>query len=96
VSITNLHGQQGKYRFNNVTFQDNFISEIYFYVRFQIVWDVRVVGRIKGGKKTVWFGNGYGKVEYHPNDRSKERNITGDEFEQIVQMATRYLVRTQN
>jgi hypothetical protein len=79
-----------------LTFHDNFIPDIYYFIRIQIVWDVRVVGRVKGGKKTVWLGNGYGRVEFRPKDRSKERNVTADEFDEIVQMATRYLVRTKN
>jgi hypothetical protein len=96
ASIANLLAHQGIYRFNNMTFTDNFIPDIYYIIRVQVLWDLRVVGRIRGGKKTVWFGNASGKVEFRPTDHSRERNATIDEFDEMIRLATRYLVRTQS
>jgi hypothetical protein len=79
-----------------VTFHDNFVPDIYYFIRVQVVWDLRVVGRIRGGKKTVWFGSGNGRIEFGPTDRSKERNATAAEFDELVRTATRFFVRTSN
>jgi hypothetical protein len=91
-----LSAHQGAYRFTNLTFYDDFVPDVYYFVTFQALVDVKVVGRIKGGKSNVQLGNGYGRVEFSPNDRSKARNMTSAEFDKIVQLATSYFVRTKN
>jgi hypothetical protein len=96
ASISILKPEQGIYRISNVTFDDSFVPDIYYFIKVQVVWDLKVVGRIKDGKKTVWFGNGNGRIEFRPTDRSKERNATTAEFEEIVRTATRFFVMTQN
>jgi hypothetical protein len=57
--------------------------------------DIKVVGRIKGGKSNVYLGSGFGRIEFEPNEKLPFTNDTYH-VEGLIRLATRYLVTTQS
>jgi hypothetical protein len=74
-----------------LTFYDEFVP-IFF--AFQATVDIKIVGRVRGGKSNVWLGSGFGKIEFQPNE---DLPFTNDTYhvEGLIRLAKRYLLTSK-